>query len=54
MSIFYKGPDAVLEYVFDWATSWLGGSETISDYTIDADDGITVDSESESSGVVTV
>ena len=55
MSIFIKDPDAVLDYGFDWS-SWLdtGVSEAISDYTIDADTGITVDSDSESSGVITV
>jgi hypothetical protein len=53
MSIFSKDPDAVLDYSFDWS-AWLGGAETISSYTIDVDTGITVDSDSESSGVVTV
>lgn len=53
MSIFSKDPDAVLDYSFDWAT-WLDGAEAISSYTIDADSGITVDSDAESSGVVTV
>ncbi|MFN2233883.1 MAG: hypothetical protein ACK2U1_06605 [Anaerolineales bacterium] len=55
MTIFVKDPDAVLDYGFDWS-DWLdsGAGEAISDYTIDADTGITVDSDSESSGVITV
>jgi hypothetical protein len=55
MTIFFKDPDAVLDYAFDWS-DWLdsGAGEAISSHTIDADTGITVDSDSESSGVVTV
>jgi hypothetical protein len=53
MTIFYKDPDAVLDYGFDWS-SWLDVGETISSYTIDEDTGITVDSDSESAGVITV
>ena len=53
MTIFVKDPDAVLDYSFDWS-DWLDVTETISSYTIDADTGITVDSDSESAGVVTV
>ena len=59
-----KDPSAVLDYAFDWkplthgvsgATSdWLATGETITDHTITADTGITVDSDSESDGVVTV
>lgn len=48
-----KDPSAVLDYVFDW-TEWLATGETITDHTITADTGITVDSDSESDGVVTV
>ncbi|MFC1996984.1 hypothetical protein ACFLXI_05175 [Chloroflexota bacterium] len=53
MTIYYKDPDGVLDYKFDWDT-WCAVSETISSYTIDADTGIVVDSDSESSNVVTV
>jgi hypothetical protein len=53
MSIFIKDPDAVLDYSFDWS-AWLDVAETISSYTIDEDTGITVDSDSEAAGVVTV
>ena len=53
MSIFIKDPDAVLDFSFDW-TTWLDVAETIDDYTIDADTGITVDSDGEVDGVVTV
>ena len=55
--IYTKDPDAVLDYAFDWNDSsdpWLASGETISSHTITADTGITVDSDSESSGVVTV
>lgn len=50
---FIKDPDAVLDYTFDWS-SWLQGGETISSQTIDADDGITVDSTSANDTGVTV
>jgi len=48
-----KDPSAVLDYVFDW-TEWLATGETITDHTITADTGITVDSSAESDGKVTV
>ena len=48
-----KDPSAVLDYVFDW-TEWLATVETITDHTITADTGITVDSSSEYAGKVTV
>ena len=48
-----KDPSAVLDYVFDW-TEWLATGETITDYTITADTGITVDSSTEDAGKVTV
>lgn len=51
--IFIKDPDAVLDYAFDWS-DWLATGETISSHTITAETGITKDSDSESSGVVTV
>lgn len=48
-----KDPSAVLDYVFDW-NEWLATGETITDHTITADTGITVDSSTESGGKVTV
>ena len=48
-----KDPSAVLDYAFDW-TGWLAAGETITDHTITADTGITVDSSTESGGKVTV
>ena len=48
-----KDPSAVLDYVFDW-TEWLAAAETITDHTITADTGITVDSSTEDAGKVTV
>lgn len=49
-----KDPDAILDYKFDWKAStngsgdsdWLSSGETISTYTITAQSGITVDSDS--------
>lgn len=49
---FQKDPDAVLDYLFDFAAStngngasdWLDSGETISSRTVTADTGITVDS----------
>jgi len=49
---FLKDPEAVLDFGFSWA-SWLADAETISDHTITVPDGITLDSSSESDGVVT-
>ena len=48
-----KDPSAVLDYAFDW-TGWLAAGETITDHTITADTGITVDSSTELDGKVTV
>lgn len=48
-----KDPSAILDWAFDW-TGWLAAAETITDHTITADTGITVDSSTESDGKVTV
>ena len=48
---FLKDPEAVLDYAFDWS-SWLASGETISTETLTGS-GVTVDSSSESDGVVT-
>lgn len=53
MSTYTKDPDAVLDWAFDW-TSWLADNETISSHTVTVPDGLTRDSDTESSGVVTV
>ncbi len=45
MRTFEKDPDAVLDYQFDWS-KWLDG-DTITDVSVSAEDGITVDSHSE-------
>ena len=50
---FTKDPSAVLDWAYDW-TDWLAEAETITDHTITADTGITVDSSTESDGKVTV
>ena len=49
-----KDPSAVLDYVFDWKEEWLATGETIDNYTITADTGITVGSSTEDAGKVTV
>ena len=49
-----KDPSAVLDYVFDWKEEWLATGETIDNYTITADTGITVDSWTEDDGKVAV
>jgi hypothetical protein len=64
MSLYIKDPNAVLDYAFDWkpytngvtgATSdWLASGETISSHTVTVEAGLTKDSDSESSGKVTV
>ncbi len=48
-----KDPSAVLDWAFDW-TDWLAAAETITNHTITADTGLTVDSSTEDAGVVTV
>ncbi|MFY9174404.1 MAG: hypothetical protein WAO24_03565 [Peptococcia bacterium] len=48
-----KDPSAVLDYVFDW-TGWLATGETISSYTVTAQSGITLDSDSATDDTVTV
>ena len=50
---FTKDPSAVLDWAYDW-TDWLAEAETITDHTITADTGITVDSSTEDDGIVTV
>lgn len=50
---FRKDPEAVLDFQFDW-TAWLADGETITDHTITVPSGITNDSSSVASGVVTV
>jgi len=54
---YLKDPSAVLDWVFDWNDStnpWLGSGETISSRVVTVDTGLTKDSDSESSGKVTV
>jgi hypothetical protein len=68
MSIHIKDPDATLDFAFDWAgltngtegatSDWLATGETISSYTITAQEGITLETvaphaQSESGGKVT-
>jgi len=48
-----KDPSAVLDYAFDW-TGWLATGETISSYTVTAQSGITLDSDSATDDTVTV
>lgn len=48
-----KDPEAVLDYAFDW-TDWLEVGETIDSYVTTPSSDLTVDSETESSGIVTV
>ncbi len=52
MALFVKDPDALLDYVFDWApltnnrlhakSDWLEANETITAATVTADSGLTV------------
>ena len=50
---FFKDPDSILDYAFDWS-DWLESAETISSHVITVDTGLTKDSDSESSGLVTI
>jgi len=40
MNSFYKDPDSILDYKFNWS-SWLASGESISTYVITAASGIT-------------
>jgi hypothetical protein len=55
---YIKDPNAVLDYTFDWVNDpdgrWLQVGETISSHVITVDIGLIKDSDSESSGLVTV
>lgn len=46
-------PQARLDFAFDW-TEWLAAGETITAFTTTADTGVTVDSSSQTGGLVTV
>lgn len=50
---FMKDPDSVLDYAFDWS-EWLESGESINSHVITVDGGITKDSSSNSSTIVTV
>jgi len=51
--LFYKDPDAELDYAVDWST-WLATGENISTYVVTADSSlITISTHSISSAVVT-
>lgn len=52
MPTYQKDPEAVLDWQFDWS-SWLADAETISSHTVTAPAGLTLDSSTESGGVVT-
>ena len=53
MPSYRQDPDAVLDYTFNWS-DWLDGSDELASHTIDAEDGITVDSSSHTATAVTV
>ena len=52
MTIYYKDPDAVLDYRVDW-TTWLNG-DTISSSTFTVATGLTKDSQSNTTTAATV
>ncbi len=47
-----KDPSAVLDYVFDW-TEWLAAAETITSHTVTVPTGLTLESSTAASGIVT-
>ncbi len=49
---FVKDPDAVLDYTFDW-TRWLASDETISTSTVTVSAGLTKNSDSKTTKMVT-
>lgn len=52
MTTFLRDPDAVLDYSVDW-TSFLADTETITSHSVEVPAGLTLDTSTESSGVVT-
>jgi len=48
---FIKDPQAVLDFNWDWS-AWLGEGETITERTVTADAGLTINSSSIAGGVV--
>lgn len=52
LTYFTKDPDAVLDYVWDWA-AWLDG-DTITSHDVTADTGLTVETSSATTTAVTV
>lgn len=53
MASFVKDPAEVLPYTIDW-TDWLATGETISSHTITAATGLTVDTSTEDTGIITI
>lgn len=53
LTSFLKDPDSVLDYAFDWS-EWLESGESISSHSITVAGGITKDSSSNSSTIVSV
>lgn len=54
---FVKDPDAVLDYAFDWNDAddpWLATLETIDSYVVTVPSGITLESDAQADGVVTI
>lgn len=48
-----KVPNAVLDYAFDWNTTWLQSGETITSHEVTVTEGLTRGSDTESDGLVT-
>lgn len=51
--VFMKDDNAVLDYQFDWS-GWLGVGETITTSQMFVDSGLTLDSQSNTTDVVTI
>lgn len=51
IATYMKDPSAVLEYPFNWS-EWLEEGNTISSYVVTVPAGLTLDSDSESGGIV--
>lgn len=51
-TVFYKDPDAYLDYVWDWS-EWLG-DDTIVSHDVTVETGLTLESESTTTTAVTV
>lgn len=50
----FKDPDERLDFAFDFAAQFLAADETITSFAVTVPAGLTLDSDSETNGIVTI